>query len=810
MRTWKRILSIAMIVVMTVSICGCGKKENDGSGGITNVKQASASPDLAKQYVYQMDSFDFSKLQVNDGDITVLSFKKVQDRMVAVLQKYAYSESGDSSVDYMLAVIDPKDLSVETISMEVPTQPEEEAESKNRPADGAADFYESTYYNNFQISDNGFIYGSRTYDYNNYADPENYVREHRESVCCWDSKGALQWDAPLEELASQDNWYYQNALIVQKDGSVQVLVGGDRYGLIKVDKDGTVSALQNAGKLQELLENYAGLGIMPDGKLLVSYYDANWQNMYVNTYDFGTDKPGEAVKLPASVSNSLSARFALNADGDLIYTTSSGVYQYHLGDEAEQQIMSFVNSDLYVTGFDSILPLDDTSFAAIYGEYDYTNYVRTLMGGVFHKVDAKDIPDKKVLVLGGAYLYGDIQKRVVDYNKTNSEYRIVMKDYSKYNTYDDYTACYTQLNNDIISGQMPDILVLDAYNLSLEKYANKGLLADIGELIKKDNELSKVKYMDNIFDACKYNGKLYEVIPAFTVQGYMGKKALVGDKTAWTMEEAMKLLDGMPEGTALFSDMTRDQFIQTMFTICGTQFIDIDTGKCDFDTDQFRTFMKYAKSLPEQFGEDHYGDTWYRFYESQYRENRTVLASCYITEISDLVYSVNGLFGEEVSLIGFPGTDKTETGAVINTGTSYALAGRSSNLDAAWQFVRYYLTDEYQDSITYQLPVKKAALEKNAQKAMKKPSYVMDGKEVEEEYHYWINDEMIDIQPLSQKQVDQVLTYISSLKRRAYYNTAVTGIVSEEMGAYFRNQKSAEDVSALIQNRVQLYINENR
>ena len=474
-------------------------------------------------------------------------------------------------------------------------------------------------------------------------------------------------------------------------------------------------------------------------------------------------------------------------------------------------MMSFVNSDLYITGFDAIISLDDNSFAAIYSEYDSATYNRSLQGGIFSKVDAADIPDKKVLVLGGAYLYGDLQKRVIDYNKSNSEYKIVMKDYSQYNTYEDYSACYTKLNNDIISGQMPDILVVDAYNLSLEKYANKGLLADIGEMIQNDDELSKIDYMQNVFDACKLNNKLYEVIPSFTVQGYIAKKSLVGDRNVWTMQEAISLLNSLPADTNLFSDMTKNQFVTMMMQMCGTQFVDVSTGKCNFDTPQFRDYMEYAKRLPDAFDDDYYNDALYKVrYESQYRNGYTVLANAYISDVSDLVYSINGAFGEEVAFVGFPGTDNATPGSVINTNTSYALAAHSANLEAAWQFVRYYLTDEYQDTVSYQLPVKKAALEKNAQKAMKKPSYMMDGKEIEEDYRYWINDEQVTIEPLTQAQVDEIVKFISSVSRRAYYNTAVNNIIGEELGAYFKNQKSAEDVSKLIQNRVQLYINENK
>lgn len=63
-----------------------------------------------------------------------------------------------------------------------------------------------------------------------------------------------------------------------------------------------------------------------------------------------------------------------------------------------------------------------------------------------------------------------------------------------YTTLEDYQAGLTQLNNDIISGNMPDILIVNA-SLPMNNYVAKGLLADINDLIEGDEELSKRYYL---------------------------------------------------------------------------------------------------------------------------------------------------------------------------------------------------------------------------------------------------------------------------------------------------------------------------
>ncbi|MDE6701389.1 MAG: extracellular solute-binding protein, partial [Acetatifactor sp.] len=462
-----------------------------------------------------------------------------------------------------------------------------------------------------------------------------------------------------------------------------------------------------------------------------------------------------------------------------------------------------------LNSLNAILPMDDGHFVGFYSEYDEDNYNSIVRGGIFTKVAPEDIPDKEVLVLGGNYIPSDLRKRVVDYNKSSNTHRIVLKDYSQYSTYDDYMAAYTQMNSDIISGNMPDILIVDSYNMSLDNYISKGLLADIGALIEKDEELSKTEFMENVFEACKVNGKLYEIIPSFYVQTYIGKKALVGDRTSWTMEEARQLLSTMPEETTLFGDMMRGEFFNMVMGMCGNDFIDVSTGKCSFDSAEFISLMEFAKTLPEERPEDYYEGDWYTAYQSQYRENRTLLASCYISDFQNLVYTINGSFGEEVSFVGFP--NASGQGSVISTNTSYALAAGSANLDAAWDFMRYYLTDEYQSGLSWQLPISKKQFDEQALKATKKPSYEDgDGKQVEYDYTWWINDEEMILDPLTTEQLDTIKAHIASVTKRTYYNEYVLNIITEEMDAFYKGQKSASDVASIIQSRAKLYVNENR
>lgn len=842
MRMWKRLVSLVLTSALVLGLCACN---TDGAGGgIGGKKENSANAALAKEYVYRLDEFDFSTLQEGSADCSIMQVTQTDDRIYVVLRSYGQDYSTSS---YKLASMnkDGSDTQIYELQTSVASGQEsgngaasgenvaaetegtdseaavsetgktEEAASDNAAVDNDMSLgeeysmiYEDISFGSFQIAD-GYLYANKNYYFEDYRDQENIVSIHENYVCRWDLEGKMQQEILVDTLSDENAWYYINNLAVMDDGRVMLLVGGDQNGKIVVDPDGTVYDIQPVEALNTFFEQSSYSAIMPDGKMLLSYYNQDWTKMSVCTYDFKTDEMTEPFELPATMSYNGLSNLSVDANGDLLFSTSQGVFKYHIGDAEAQQMMSFVNSDLNVSYLDAILSMDEEHFVGLYSVYDDRTYARTLEGGIFTKVNPEDIPDKEVLILGGAYIASDLKERVVDFNKSSNTHRIVLKDYSQYNTNEDYNAGYTQLNNDIIAGNMPDILVVDSYNMSLENYVSKGLLADIGALIANDEELSQIDYMDNVFEACKVDGKLYEVIPSFSVNTYIGKTSLVGSHRSWTMEDAQALLAKMPEGTSLFGDMTRDGYFRTVMELCGRDFIDVYSGKCNFDSEEFISLMEFAKTLPKEFSDDYYGEDWYMNYESQYRDERTILSNCYITGIQYLVYTINGSFGEEVSFIGMPTSGGQ--GSAITTSTSYAISAKSAYGDVAWQFLKYYLTNEYQDTIDWQLPVSEFHFDKVAHKATEKPVYYDNlGNKIEEEYSYWINDENIILDPFTPAQVKSIKNFIGNVNTRSYNNEDIMNIITEEMEAFYLGDKSAADVAAIIQSRAQLFVNENR
>lgn len=858
---WKKALSMMLTTMVVLSLCACGGNDDTpggsdssggGGGGLFGGggnKKTDPNAALAKEYVYDYQEIVMPDME--DVDNFNISGSTVKDGILyMILYTYNWTTgNGEQVVSLFSMKEDGTDAKM--VKLQMPGKEEEAGDAEGNVGGGAGTFpmprtegivvetsapavnasvdndmsvdgdfavdseiavdpnynpnvYENTYYGNYKFGADGNIYATKNYYYEDYSDPENYIYIQKTYVCSWDLNGKYLWETEVEGLQSDEEWLYVGNMSIAPDGTVNVLLTGDNVYKLQV-KDGVASARKPlADDVTKIFYNHSNIIPKADGTLLVIYYDENdWAKTYLTTYDPVTDTVGASAEMPQSFS--YSGYYAINAgvSKDLIFATGDGVYTLNIGDTASTKKMDYINSDVAISYMENIVEVDDKTFLGIY----YDMFDNELRVGKFTYVDPATIPDKSVMVLAGTYINNNMKKRVVDFNRDSDNYRIVLKEYNSYNTYEDYQAGNTKLNNDIITGNMPDILI--AENLPIENYISKGLLVDIGEKIANDPELSKVEFVQKVFDAYSVKGKLYQVIPSYTVTTMIGKSSILGDKTTWTMAEMQEIAKGLPEGTEMFSELTRSYFMNLVMQFCAGDFVDVETGKCDFNSHNFIEMMEYAKSLPEQLDEDYYNQFW-ETYESRFRDNRTILSMLSIGYFQGLNYNINGNYGEDVAYIGFP--TQSGQGSYVNAETSYAISSRSKHVDAAWEFVRYYLTDEYQvESVNWGIPIQVKYLKERAQEATKRPYYEDEnGNKVEYDDYYYINGEQILLPPMSQEQVDELVTFVQSVDKRYYNNTEIINIVNEEIESYFTGQKTADAVAAIIQSRAQIYVDENR
>lgn len=802
----KRILSAGLALVMAAGLCAC-KKMGDGSGGHANAA-------LAKEAVYKINPVGLSGISdLIDGEESWFGVEGIAYREGRIQAVLKIQNMYDNTKDYHVLVMDVESSDVRAYALGHP----EEAGDRLR-------------YNDFAVAEDGKVFAVCTCRVSGEdAVTGEILEEEKNLVCCWNTDGSPCWKSELKELGDREKsgeMLYVTESWTAADGSLNLLVSGDNAYKLCVGPEGAVSEMVKlSDKSAEILANCQEVLPAGDGSLLVMYSDENdWNVGWMAAYDPQTDTFGEPGQLPDNFFWSGYDTILAGLASDLVYADVSGVYRYDKGEAQGQPMMNYINSDRNITSLFAMTELDEKRFFALYCE----DYEDELKAGVFEYVSPEDIADRDVLVLAGTYIDEEMRKRVVEYNRTNDRCRIVLREYSG----NHFSEGWLTLNNEIAAGNMPDILVTSG--MPVDDYIRHGLIADLWPLIRGDEELSKTEFMTNVFAAYSKDGKLYYVVPSFAVVTMAARTSLVGDGSDWSMEKMRQVLDGMGgEAWPIGEPLTKSDFINRAMSFCGGIFIDVETGKCAFDTEEFISMIEFANTLPEEIDRAALVQSGYfRNSDTQYLDNRALLMELWIDSLSpSLSYQLNGYLGGEFTLVGFPAAiipenlpEKTagkntgsgqaagnRGGAYISSENQLVLSARSENLEGAWEFVRYYLTDEYQENTQYGLPVNKRILMEQAKQTMERPWRIDEnGEKVEYDYTMSFNGEQMVVRPLSQEQLDQLIAHMESIRNECYNNQDVMSIINEELGSYFSGQKSAKGAAAFIQNRVQLYVQANR
>lgn len=589
------------------------------------------------------------------------------------------------------------------------------------------------------------------------------------SLMFWDGFHDIHW-----EKGATSGGY----LFIQKCGFVILARSGEGRVANFYDAQGE---LTDSVKVDgDIFSNFRKCFALQDNRFLVIKTDSKGMP-YAEIYDPQTGQ-GEQKALPDSF---LRYQVFQGTVADIVLCDSTGVYQMNLDGSVPAEIFNLVDADLDMNGFQMVQQIDAARFAGIF------NIGGAVKLGLFGRSEVPGESRKQLIVLGTmSELDADLRSRIISFNQTNSQYRITIKQYIDY---DKELSALTQLNNDIPSGKMPDILLIDD-SMPLQSYISKGLLADVGKLIEEDEELNSGQFMENVMDAFCVNGTLYYVAPAFCVDTLVAKQSRVGDRRGWNQKEFSAVASGLPEDTEVISETSRYGYLEDYMRVCGREYVNTDQGKCNFQSEAFVSALQFAATLPEHAERMDYDENTY---DSRYIEDRALLQPVTIRRVSDLAQQISGCIGEEIAYVGYP-AESREGSCIRIYGNGFVLSSQGNGLEGAWEFARYFLAEDYQKNEMHGggLPARQDIFDQKAQEAA-----VYEG-------YCFVNDEFIPVAPMTQEQIDRAVGFIKGLHNSAFEDAVIMDIIREEADSFFQGQRTAEDAAGLIQNRVQLYLSE--
>lgn len=546
------------------------------------------------------------------------------------------------------------------------------------------------------------------------------------------------------------------------------------------------------------------------GKVYAGRYSADYNSMELCEINPETKQVGNVLTGIPSNGNIMVTEAE---EGKIIIASDNNLVSYDLATMEKEEILNWIDCDVPGYSVTSVMYQGEGKYLVLLNDYTGEEEVYELV--TLTKTKSSEVPQKKVVTMGTMYGYNsDLQKAIVDFNKTNGEYRVSLKTYIDENaewTDTTYSDAVARLNNDITSGNGPDIV--DLSNVSMENYAAKGLLEDWTPYLEKSTVISKEDFHEGIINAYTINDKLLTIPTGVYIGGFMGKEEVLGQYDTWTINDMIALSKDHPEAD-LLSYGTKDSILQVFMYAAADSYIDYETGTCNFNGEDFLSLLEFANTFPKE----------YEYVEGESFPSKIRAGECLLADVS--FYSMEEyqmyqlMFDCKTRVVGFP--SKEGDGKLRLQGENcYGICSKSKNKDGAFAFLETLLT--YEEYTRYGrisgFPSRKDMMEEMFTLAMT-PEYQLDenGEKVLDENGEPItypkttwgwDDFEAEIYEATQEQVDFVKSMLDNCTVMSTMDQELMKIISEEATPYFEGQKSAKEAADIIQSRVSIYVSEN-
>ena len=557
-------------------------------------------------------------------------------------------------------------------------------------------------------------------------------------------------------------------------------------------------------------------GILCGGENKVVVWGATSTNMYFGQirYCLVDLKTGEISALDEMEYITVPLRNLSYSNGNLVTVTDGGVYTIDTAEGTCRMTLSFncSNCNRFLVNNSELAYADDNmllfSYSSRYAGYNQmNNALCTFTKSSDYPAAGKDI----ITVASTEDLDYSISEAMMIFNSTNSSAFMLFDSRYKANTDIDYSnadntdrAALSQLNSyasvsdrlamDIMNGEGPDILITNGANEQLSK---DDYFVDLTGFLANESGINESDYFMNAIEALKFNGALYQLPIGFYVDGFMGPTEAFGGKNGMTFEEYEAMVSDYCNGQDPVYDhqlsYSRTELATKLFA--NTNEMYINDGRIDVNSESFMSILDYCKDLPDK------GYFEGKDIDAEYEDLMTAKDSMIIQPVVIYGFYEYETFAtrfDDVTICGYPSVDGRT--ATIGSDIAVSVSTHCSNIDSCKEFLRVLLSEDVQNTISFNIPINKNCAKNLALKEIDTHNYYVERNAGNK---YAKTGEYLDT-VIADKYIDELSTATTS----SFTYHSISLIIYEEIPAYFEGQKSFEEVASVINDRAQKVLDE--
>lgn len=387
---------------------------------------------------------------------------------------------------------------------------------------------------------------------------------------------------------------------------------------------------------------------------------------------------------------------------------------------------------------------------------------------------------RDILTLQVASADNFITNSVAGFNRQSDSYYILIQE-SGYG--ESLKTCRERTLVELIAGRGPDIFVGDTFPTINESVLQKGILMDLAPLLDS-MEITDEKYFPAV-RALTEGEHVYGFCTSVIPDAYWILESVLGDREQPDIETLVDKLCSYPDQKAVWRQYA-PHYLILEYLLSGSEnmwgMIDWETGRCDFSGDLFAKILEIAKRYGDPEGNGQTAITGW--YEPGH-------------DIREDVES------EGKVILNFPFDDgwypycRTSYALMVNANTKYP--------KGAYEFIQYLLGEEGQ---TYAaggqsgLPASRAMADSYKEWELKTNQEGLS--------HHFATKEGLPVEIfLTEEMADEIKDYAEQARYLPLKTKEIMSIINEEANMFFSGDKTLDAVCDIIQNRVQVYLDEN-
>jgi ABC-type glycerol-3-phosphate transport system substrate-binding protein len=759
----KVVRPVSCLLLAGMLLMGCAKGDTQNAGDRASLE---TSQEASKDYVY------------------LPKYQQITDEVNSHLN--SYSLTGDSL--YYIETLNVESKSVQLVCQPLTT----DTDIKKIPLDFLADSFI-----NFMMIDN---------DGNIRIFVQSFLQENEDPI-----HQVITIDQMGQQLSALDVSAQINA---DPDNAYLQYMAMDEAGRLYLSGSQSVWLYDQAGEYYGTIDTpgtILNMGTGKDGKVYIVY--TGYPSQWLAEIDYDLGSLGVAYDdFPSNSGGILTA----GEDSDFLLNEADSLVEYDLSAKKGTKILDWADSNISSQFFRQVCKLTDGRIAAINLILGDDRTVTELV--ILTKTPVSELPAKEEIVVASIKHTSVLKQQVSDFNSKSDKYKVVLKTYlteSDKPTKENIAAAVDRMNLEIASNHAPDMVVIPSDAVDWENYVDKNILADLNPFFASSETLQKEDLVDSVVRAFTYDDKLFGMPSEFIISTLMGRTSVVGDKIGWTLEDFNAFMDEHPNSTML-PNILKEYFLSQCVSFNMDHFIDWEQGISQFDGEDFKELLELIGKIPELTvpGKDTDG---YMFIDNG--DEKPVVIAYYVYGLSYYLLG-SARAHEPVTYIGYPTIDGNGGNGIRAANGVYSILDQSKHKEGAWAFFVSIFDTAYK-GVT-EIPVKKSELDRLLAQAAE-PYYMYDpngvgyliGADGEPVQSFKVQFNLpgegsVDIYAMTQEEIDGFKALIDSAKRQISGTDDIMAIIQEEAKGYFEGQKSLDEVADIIQNRVQIYVSENR